>query len=229
MAARRGALVKLAVFALAISVVMLAATSASAQDELISIDSITITPGGGTTLEVNALNMPAPGLGAWSIGVEHDPSILSALSCSPVPGSVCNVDFSARQVRIVGASASGLTGDSVLASITFNCNRAGVSDLVIDVSEFADATVGGPQPIVFMVQNGRISCSASSPVPPGPPLRGDADCNGRVDSRDALLVLQFEAALLDSLPCPDLADVNDDGSINSVDAGLIKQIDAGLV
>ena len=143
MAARRGALVKLAVFALAISVVMLAATSASAQDELISIDSITITPGGGTTLQVNALNMPAPGLGAWSIGVEYDPSILSALSCSPVPGSVCNVDFSARQVRIVGASASGLTGDSVLASITFNCNRAGVSDLVIDVSEFADATVGG--------------------------------------------------------------------------------------
>ena len=73
MAARRGALVKLAVFALAISVVMLAATSASAQDELISIDSITITPGGGTTLEVNALNMPAPGLGAWSIGVEYGP------------------------------------------------------------------------------------------------------------------------------------------------------------
>ena len=80
-----------------------------------------------------------------------------------------------------------------------------------------------------MVQNGRISCSASSHVPPGPPVTGDADCNGRVDSRDALLVLQFEAALLDSLPCPDLADVNDDGSINSVDAGLIKQIDAGLV
>ena len=222
-------LVKLAVFALALMLSLLAASPASAQDELISIDSVTITPGSGTTLEVNALNMHAPGLGAWNIGVEYDPSILSALSCSPAAGSECNVDFTAQQVRIVGARASGLTGDSVLASITFNCDRAGVSDLVIEVSVFADATVGDPQPIAFMVQNGRISCSAPAPVPTAPTLLGDADCNGRVDSRDALLVLQFEAALLDSLPCQDLADVNEDGSIDSIDAGLIKQIDAGLI
>ena len=84
---------KLAVVALALMLSLLAAPPAPAQDELISIDSITIMPGGGTTLEVNALNMPAPGLGAWNIGVEYDPSILSALSCSPAAGSVCNVDF----------------------------------------------------------------------------------------------------------------------------------------
>jgi len=195
--------VKLAVVALAIGVSLLAASSASAQDELISIDSITITPGGGATLDLNALNIPAPGLGAWNIGVGYDPSILSALSCSPTADSECNVNFSAQQVRIVGASAPGLAGDSVLASITFNCDRAGVSELVIEVTELADGTVSSPQPISVMLQNGRISCSASSPVPPGPPLSGDADCSGHVDSRDALLVLQFEAGLLGSLPCPD--------------------------
>ncbi len=217
---------KLAVVALALMLSDLATSPASAQDELISIDSVTITPGSGTTLEVNALNMPAPGLGAWDIGVEYDPSILSALSCSPAAGSVCNVDFSARRVRIVGATASGLTGDSVLASITFNCDREGVSDLVIEVRELADATLSDPQPISFMVQNGRISCSAQSPVPL---LLGDVDCSDHVDSRDALLVLQFEAGFLSSLPCPDLADVNEDGRIDSIDAGLIKQIDAGLI
>ena len=217
---------KLAVAALALMLSLLAASPASAADELISIDSITITPGAGTTLEVSALNIHAPGLGAWNIGVAYDPSVLSALSCSPAAGSVCNVDFSAQKVRIVGAAASGLTGDSVLASITFNCDRAGVSDLAIEVIELADATLSDPQPISFTLQNGRISCSASSSPPP---LSGDADCNGRVDSRDALLVLQFEVGLLSSLPCPDLADVNRDGRIDSIDAGLIKQIDAGLI
>ena len=126
----------------------------------------------------------------------------------------------------MGATASGLTGDSVLARIRFNCDREGVSDLVIEVRELADATLSDPQPISFMVQNGRIACSAQSPVPL---LLGDADCSGHVDSRDALLVLQFEAALLSSLPCPDLADVNRDGRVDSIDAGLIKQIDAGLI
>ncbi len=219
---------KLAVVALALLLSLLAASPASAEDKQISIDSITITPGAGATLEVNALNIHAPGLGAWNIGVAYDPSVLSALSCSPAAGSVCNVDFSARKVRIVGAAASGLTGDSVLASITFNCDRVGVSDLVIEVIELADATLSGPQPIGFMLQNGRISCSASSPPPP-PLLLGDADCSGRVDSRDALLVLQFEAGLLSSLPCQNLADVNRDGRIDSIDAGLIMQIDAGLI
>ena len=226
MAGDKGLLVKLAVVALTLVLSLLAASPASAQDELISVDSVTIRPGSGTTLGVNALNMPAPGLGAWNIGVEYDPSILSALSCSPAAGSECNVDFSARQVRIVGATASGFTGDSVLASITFNCDRAGVSDLVIEVTELADATLSDPQPISFTVQNGRITCSAQSTVPP---LLGDADCSGHVDSRDALLVLQFEAGLLGSLPCPDLADVNEDGRVDSIDAGLIKQIDAGLI
>ena len=141
MAADKGLLARLAVAALALMLGLLAASPASAQDELISIDSVTITPGGGTTLEVNALNIPAPGLGAWNIGLEYDPSILSAVSCSAAAGSICNVDFSARQVRIVGATASGLTGDSVLASITFNCDRAGVSDLVAERRE-ADAATG---------------------------------------------------------------------------------------
>ena len=220
---------KLAVVALALVLSLFAASPASAQDELISIDSITIANGSSTTLELNALNAHAPGLGAWNIGVEYDPSILSAVSCSAATASKCNVAFTAQQVLFVGARASGLTGDNVLASITFTCDRAGVSDLVIKVSVFADATAGDPQPISFMVQNGRITCSDPAPVPESPPLLGDADCNGRVDSRDALLVLQYEAGLLNSLPCQNLADVNRDGRVNSIDAGLIKQIDAGLI
>jgi hypothetical protein len=57
----------------------------------------------------------------------------------------------------------------------------------------------------------------------------DANCDGEIDSIDAALVLQFGAALIDSLRCQLLADVNGDGSVNAIDAAIILQINAGLV
>jgi hypothetical protein len=55
------------------------------------------------------------------------------------------------------------------------------------------------------------------------------DCNGRVDAIDAALVLQLVAALIDSVACPQHADVNGDHAINPVDAALILQYTAGLI
>lgn len=203
---------------------------ASAVNTLLSMDSITISSGGEVTLDVNAEGIPFPGLGAWSIGIVYDATVLTALSCvAGVAPSECNVSFSANRIQITGASAEGHLFDVVLASITFACDGPGTSDLLIIVEEFADATQGSPVPLSFKLQNGRIACSPPSPEPPQEALAGDADCNGVVNSRDALLVLQFEAGLIDSLPCMDLADVNGDGRIDSIDAGLIKQIDAGLL
>ena len=60
-------------------------------------------------------------------------------------------------------------------------------------------------------------------------LQGDVDCSDRVDSIDAVLVLQLGAALLDLLLCPEAADLNDDAAVDSVDASLILQIVAGLL
>lgn len=60
-------------------------------------------------------------------------------------------------------------------------------------------------------------------------LQGDVDCSERVDSIDAVLVLQLSAALLDLLHCPEAADLNDDAAVDSVDASLILQIVAGLL
>ena len=73
-----------------------------------------------------------------------------------------------------------------------------------------------------------------TPVPtetevPPTPVFGDANCDGEVDSIDAVLILQFDAGLLSALACDQNADANDDGAVNAIDAALILQLTAGLL
>lgn len=59
-------------------------------------------------------------------------------------------------------------------------------------------------------------------------LAGDVDCDGRVNSKDAALILQLEAGLVASLPCEENGDVNGDGEVTADDALLILFMEAGL-
>ena len=72
-----------------------------------------------------------------------------------------------------------------------------------------------------------VAPPTATPTPSGRP--GDANCDGLVDSRDALVVLQLSAGLTDVLPCVQNADANGDGQINALDAAVILQYDAGLI
>jgi len=58
---------------------------------------------------------------------------------------------------------------------------------------------------------------------------GDSNCDGVVDPVDALLVLQFDAGIIDSLSCEAAADVNGDGVAGALDALLVLQFDAGII
>ncbi|MCH8912378.1 MAG: hypothetical protein IIA33_02300 [Planctomycetes bacterium] len=44
-----------------------------------------------------------------------------------------------------------------------------------------------------------------------------------------LLILQFSASIIGELPCQDVADVNQDGSVDALDATLLLQFIAGLL
>ena len=76
--------------------------------------------------------------------------------------------------------------------------------------------------ICFAGERGPIASAGSA----GP---GDANCDSRVDSIDASVILQYSAGLTSTLACGDKADVSGDGNTNSVDAALILQFDASLL
>lgn len=160
---RSKALVAGAAAALVLAAALFAATQASAQEELIMIDSTTITVGEEGAVFIDALSIGEPGLGAWTIDVSYDSTIMTAVSCTPENGSVCNPLFAENMVRVTGATASGLEGDHTLASITFSCDAPGTSALNLDVPLLVDATIGAPQHMDAMVQGGSVTCSSSVP------------------------------------------------------------------
>jgi hypothetical protein len=150
----------------------LVVTQVSAVSGTLSISSPTIAPGGQGQADLRS-NVPAPGLGAWTVDITYDPAQVSVASCAPAQGGVCNPNFAATQVRITGASANGLIGDTSLGTITFNMLAATAaacgapSPLTLTTNVFADATIGDPQPITLTsTTNGTVTCgTAATPLP----------------------------------------------------------------
>ena len=162
MDARKGIVVRL-IIAAAAAVVMVVGvvTIASAQEELVSIESASLNVGAEGSVDLSAFNILDPGLGAWTIDITYDPVAISAVVCIS-ERSTCNAAFEDNVVRIVGAAANGIVGDTSLAAIVFRCNAVGTSTLIVNVPLLVDGTVGDPQPIVAATQNGSITCSAPS-------------------------------------------------------------------
>jgi hypothetical protein len=200
------------------------APSASAVSATVSIGSLEMNVESEGTVELDALGVPEPGLGAWTVDVHYNPEVVTLLECSPEHGGICNAEFAENAARVTGVSVFGLTGDSSLARLVFGCKKVGSSDLALSLDVLADATVGGPQPIDAALSHGGVTCTEEPAK-----LLGDADCNGELSAIDATLILQYGAKLIDSVPCPDSADVNGDGAINAIDAAIVLQIVAGLL
>jgi hypothetical protein len=151
--------------ALAAGAILLITAQAAAQGPTAAVGDGSAALGERVTVELAANGIAAPGLAAWSIDISYDPSVLEVLSCNPVADTgnqVCNPDFTDDSMRLAGASANGLEGDSTLAELTFKCIAAGTSDIEIGLVTFADATLGAPAPIDAEVDNGEITCAAGA-------------------------------------------------------------------
>ena len=155
----------LAVAVLALGVGIFASSNASAQQgPTISVSTVSANVGGQAEIQLRALNIGGLGLGAWEIGVIYNSQVVDAVTCS-TSISTCNRDYAPNEVFVVGASSSGRQGNTTLATISFRCLEEGTSDLSLVVDRFADATVGAPQGISFVIQSGRITCTEPSDIP----------------------------------------------------------------
>lgn len=143
-------------------------SQASAQQPFVGVGSATVSTGSTGSVDLEAINIGPPGLGAWEVGIVYDSSLLTPTGCTGLQGSVCNTDFASNRVQVVGANANGLDGTMALASISFRCDGEGASELSLVVDEFSDATTGGPRPINPGVKEGLITCSETGGLPGGP-------------------------------------------------------------
>lgn len=141
------------------------------------------------TVNFNATDFAEPGLGAWTIDLTYDATVVEAISCSDAAGvSVCNANYSDHAVRFAGASAQGLTGDFAIASIVFECrDRAGMSPLTIMPKDVYDATPAHLQPIDPALDHGSITCTLAGRLPSHLP---DAGSGGApIDGKLALSLI----------------------------------------
>ena len=192
------ALRALAAVAAATLIALGLAGTASAQEELITIESASVAVGELAAVSVDARNIPEPGLGAWTVDITYDPQVLFASACIPDNGSVCNPGFDSQTVRITGASAGGVVGDASLGVLSFRCEAEGTSSLSLNVALLVDATIGDPQPIVAGSQSGSITCTAGGSTDPTP-TPGSDDADDVFDCSD-FLFQDVAQAVLDADP-----------------------------
>ena len=149
----------------ALVAILVLAGSAFAQDGGVSVSDGSADAGGSGDVSLDVADVGGSGLGAWTVDISYDNSVLSATDCTAEQGGVCNAGFTDSSVRITGASAGGLSGDKVLGGITFSCSGEGESALTIDLSVFADATIGDPQDLSPSVSDGTFTCGGDEPDP----------------------------------------------------------------
>jgi hypothetical protein len=113
-------------------------------------------------------------------------------------------------------------------SWTLTALRPGRHALYVSVDfekEICPGTPGPPPDCYYQfvfASSQTYTISVAAPV-------GDADCDGRVTSLDAAIVLQYNAGLLPRIPCAKATDPTGDGVWNAIDAALILQFVAGLI
>jgi hypothetical protein len=134
----------------------------------ISISDGSAEPGGSGTVELRSDVGDDPFLGAWTIDISYDPAVVTPTDCDAEEGGVCNPAFTEDSIRVTGASANGVEGDTLLATIELECaDDEATTDLTLAVDVFADATIGDPQDIEpTTVVDGSFACEVAPTAGP---------------------------------------------------------------
>jgi hypothetical protein len=127
-------------------------------------------PSGQATVRLEAIGVPAPGLGAATVDVSYDPSVISPVGCAKDPNglfdmTICNPAYQPNVVRFSALrTTTGATGTLVLVDITFEIvgTTGQCSDLDVVVVTFTDPD---GSPITTTDGDGQICVAMPSPTP----------------------------------------------------------------
>lgn len=190
-----------------------------------------VASGGSIDVSLEALDMPVGGLGAATVDVVYDSSVVTVTGCEDDPdgvfsSSLCNINFAPNTIRLTALSTSGLSADSVLADITFSGTPGSAGDssaLDVSVETFTEPS-GTPIPTIE--EDGLLEIGNG----------GDVTCDGTSNAVDALFILQYVVGTrdaADSCPLPpgtldeSGCDVSGDSTCNTVDALFVLQCVVG--
>jgi len=176
----------------------------------VSVGSATVPPGGSATVPLQALNVPSPGLGAITVNIVYDASLEPTAwdkTGSPLDMVNCNLNYAPSTIRCTGISAAGVSGDIVVADLTFHSveSPGECASLDVRIITFTDPD-GHPIPAtdidgqICVLPEGTASPTPTptlSPTPtPTPTPSPDDDGDGLPNSVDL---------------CPNDDDCDDDG------------------
>ena len=119
-------------------------------------------------MPLEALDVPAPGLGAFTVEISYTGTIVTPTSYIGNPNNdldmvTCNLDYVPdTTISCTGISASGAPGDSLLANITFQAigQPGDCSSLNLEMPTFADPDGND---IPFNSQDGSLCVAGMGP------------------------------------------------------------------
>ncbi len=139
------------------------------------LNGTTLTIGSGNVASGDTIMVPldtslgSEVLGATTIEIQYDPTVLEATDCTADPGhlfdtALCNFELAPDQVVFTAISASGVSGDPRLAEITFQAvGTAGESStLTLTTDPFSDPD---GLPIDVTLGNGQVNITNDAHQP----------------------------------------------------------------
>jgi uncharacterized repeat protein (TIGR01451 family) len=181
------------------------------------------------SVPLEVLAAPGVAAGAATVDIVYNPAVADPTDWAGGPAYdmvQCSLAYAPNTVRCTAVSATGVSGDSLLADLTFHCiGETGECTLLdVQVETLADPD-GNDLP--WADDDGEFCCGGC----------GDVNCDSLVDAVDALFVLQYVVGLRQSSDqCPpplgplylQAANVNCDGQVDAVDALFILQYVVGI-
>lgn len=199
---------------------------------VVRIGSGTCAPGGDCTVALEAVGVPPPGLGEFTINIVYDQSVEPVgwnADGSPMDTVQCTLDYAPYTIRCTGTSASGVAGDMLLANLIFVCPNLSPGEcalLHVSVVTFADPD---GYDIPYNTVHGEICREIW--------ICGDVNCDSTVNAVDAMFILQYvigSRLASDQCPPPEdhlylpAGDVDCDDDVDAVDALFVLQHVVGL-